>query len=1561
MSTIIVAPTLVGTVMNFEKIIVITNTILASLNSEENGIINNDKEYRKSLPIKEFAQQLNLTTIEIERYIEEISNLFGKKGKEAEEVDESLKKDLPHYSRHGFDLKHYKEYMPYTMLALLVEKNGVAEDHAYKLAVVFADDKSSAFKFLRTKAAGTNQTFHDACNSFSLPIEGGWSLKIWRKLAKLHLLNRNFTKVFRNAAKIEENLRNKRETLMSKACDITKNGERGLKKLQAEIAKLNALGDKISKEQASNLTHILEIVNYQHKKTKHQVDIHKIDENIYSLFSEIAGKDERILSLYRFESENKFKKKIRQGNRQIEEAQQKLNYSLGIMKAVALAHWQPILRQKKNELEKDPNYIKVRNQRKALQAQKIQTDAIKQEIEALQKQENEFAKEFIQNTGIVQKTRLWFNNLQEKQQELHKQIQLVKNEQEVETLRLEFKNSIEKEHGKTSSKLIESKDDKAPTSLITIQRIDAFYAEQSKYFKLAYEVARLKHEYHLAKLEFESILKKRLKPKNLEKYLELIKLKSKVKVDFRQVYAKFQQFLSQYEICANTTPAKLLELAYEIQYKNGSMHPKAAELFLSYNIPEDIFEKYLTLKLKQPEEDTLIPEITIDGSEIGYSGFYLKKLDPRDPRAAILGDITGCCQSLGSHGNSCAIHGMTNQYGGFYVLCKGEVKEQCDNDSILAQCWVWRSTNNNLVFDSIETQRVIRKPYEKMINLFFRSLAHYLVTNKFAARVHVGKGGTPENIGFPWIHVDSEHPIIDKDHSDNKLYRDSHQQKLMADSNQPMLYWISIGNDKKIAEYIEQHPGKVAKISNYLFSAIMANNLKILKLILQDICTYCDPKEKKEIFDHIYPIPLLLAVENNLWEMVLILIQAGANFDKTFMNYNGEHIILLIIRASQIEILQYLADNKKEEFKEILQYQSSHDGITLLNKIWLEAFKPGNLVIVKILIEKFGIALHQNYFAWAIRDGDLETIQYLMESGNDLLNGNPNANNYPSLMNAALNIPEVVEYLIKLKADLNALDKDGSTALHVAIRSNRVQNARLLVNAGARVDIKTREGDTPLHFVGSCHEDMLSVAKLLIGKGADPKAKTMNGSTVLHCVAGTKHSLDLVKYLVEEQGVDIYQINNHYRTPYLIAHRYEGNLEVAKYLKIKARSAVERNPKILAQSSSFLLEALEDYNQEGLDRPHPSTPNEQEAFKLERINFLKEVVNQINKIDDRKMRYELLHAGDGKVLFSFARWKEWNIVKYLEQQGFDINYVIQKSDNYDPYTGIKIQKTLLHIAALQNNWDVVRYLIDKNLDRQWNTLFDIEILNILVRNEKLELIKYIFTKCKNIKTLYDFKPEKRDDFDSFDSRIGFLYNVIDQAKINLEVLKCLVGVGFDIYKNDVNGTTALHLAVCRTQHKQARVHWAPSYMGDTVWSDTAFSLNLVKYLVEDLMFDLEAKNSYNDTPLQFAMKCWSNEDIVAYLKKIANQPLREELKVKEEHKVKVETKVKGEAKVKEESKAREGSLIKNEKQIEELRVKERSQQPNQQPAPNSKKLLIYSSKKESPPQFNCFDKRCVIL
>lgn len=279
----------------------------------------------------------------------------------------------------------------------------------------------------------------------------------------------------------------------------------------------------------------------------------------------------------------------------------------------------------------------------------------------------------------------------------------------------------------------------------------------------------------------------------------------------------------------NTSYEQLKSYLNFIIYKNYDKNISAAELFTDLAIPEKYFDEYL---LMNPHDNSsYIPEVHIDGEALGHKNFVLKKLNPADPRAALLGKFTSCCQSLTDEGAACVKYGIMSERSGFYVL--STIDPTTKNERIVAQCWAWRGKNNSIVFDSVESNFNFRNKEGALalITEFYAYLADKLVREKEVPNVMVGFGGdTPDSLKvIPSPHLHVAHPI------DYAGYRDSKKQGFLAIQGTSL---YSLFSDKKIKSTPEDNAHII--VSEPTSLALMAKNKLIYVISKLDINKFND-------------------------------------------------------------------------------------------------------------------------------------------------------------------------------------------------------------------------------------------------------------------------------------------------------------------------------------------------------------------------------------------------------------------------------------------------------------------------------------------------------------------------------------------------------------------------------------------------------------------------------------------------------------------------------------------------------------------------------------------------
>jgi ankyrin repeat protein len=108
-----------------------------------------------------------------------------------------------------------------------------------------------------------------------------------------------------------------------------------------------------------------------------------------------------------------------------------------------------------------------------------------------------------------------------------------------------------------------------------------------------------------------------------------------------------------------------------------------------------------------------------------------------------------------------------------------------------------------------------------------------------------------------------------------------------------------------------------------------------------------------------------------------------------------------------------------------------------------------------------------------------------------------------------------VRTLIAKKADVNAPQADGSTAIQWAAYHNNLAMADALISAGANVKLASREGATALYL--SAQEGRAAMIAKLLAAGADANETEPNGETPL-MLAARSGDLDSIKLLLDHNA-----------------------------------------------------------------------------------------------------------------------------------------------------------------------------------------------------------------------------------------------------------------------------------------------------------------------------------------------------------------------------------------------------------------------------------------------------------
>jgi len=194
-----------------------------------------------------------------------------------------------------------------------------------------------------------------------------------------------------------------------------------------------------------------------------------------------------------------------------------------------------------------------------------------------------------------------------------------------------------------------------------------------------------------------------------------------------------------------------------------------------------------------------------------------------------------------------------------------------------------------------------------------------------------------------------------------------------------------------------------------------------------------------------------------------------------------------------------------------------------------------------------------NALADAVIEKDTAKIEQLLQSGVDINMLHPTSGTTVLMIASSYYYyDDMVEYLISKGANVNLKDSEGKTALLWA-SSNSLENAKILISNGAKVNEAAVDGMTPFlqATLGvSSGKVPIEMCNLLRKNGANINAsltkKSAAGWTALH-YAAVNGDIELVKYLIR-YGANVNKSTGEGSTPLFLA-KLGNHEEVVQILK----------------------------------------------------------------------------------------------------------------------------------------------------------------------------------------------------------------------------------------------------------------------------------------------------------------------------------------------------------------------------------------------------------------------------
>ena len=388
----------------------------------------------------------------------------------------------------------------------------------------------------------------------------------------------------------------------------------------------------------------------------------------------------------------------------------------------------------------------------------------------------------------------------------------------------------------------------------------------------------------------------------------------------------------------------------------------------------------------------------------------------------------------------------------------------------------------------------------------------------------------------------------------------------------------------------------------------------------------------------------------------------------------------------------------------------------------------------------------------------------------------------------------IIEYLVteghsqKMHVDLRSFP-DNATPLHLASKRGHMKAARTLIEHGADVKAKSKDGETPLDSaLEESHVD-LEVIRMLIGHDTDVTAETKSGSFRLYRAV---HNRDVeVARMFIEHGVDVAaRIQNDGGTP---LHRvsFYGQVELARMLiergaDVKAHNKRKATP---LHDASFVGQVevgclLIEHGADVMAQDqHGETPLHR-ASREGKVEFARMLIEHGVDATAQNKNGEtpLLLALDSSQ-YSYKRTTPGS----LNSGQVEVAHMLIEHGGNVTTTQNKDGETLLHLASQEGQAEAARMLIERDADVTALNKNRKTPLHLALQKNHAEVARMLIKHSVDVMAQY----EDGETLLHLASQLG-----------EVQVARMLIERNADVTAQNMIGETPLHVA---SSHGQVEV------------------------------------------------------------------------------------------------------------------------------------------------------------
>ena len=366
--------------------------------------------------------------------------------------------------------------------------------------------------------------------------------------------------------------------------------------------------------------------------------------------------------------------------------------------------------------------------------------------------------------------------------------------------------------------------------------------------------------------------------------------------------------------------------------------------------------------------------------------------------------------------------------------------------------------------------------------------------------------------------------------------------------NRTALHWACYQGNQKLVKLLlskgADHNLQEKELRTPLHLSTFHDNIKVIQALLRCVkgkeidtpdnnqmtalcwCVYHDRVESTRLllkhgaspasFDKDFRTVLHWTSTNKDPTILKLLLEHIKDKDKQQLNFEdskGQTLLHMAVGQSNISLVEYLVSLPETKL-------NSRDQLERTPLHWAAILKEVDMV--RLLLhhkaehsvgDKNGIRpLH-----YAVQSGSLETVEAMLNSNANIID-EPADDQRTALMWASVKgNDQIMKLLLDKKcSDVNAVDVNEQSALHMCMQSGHLQSVKVLIDAGADVNMVDGKHHIPLFY--ACASGHADVVTELIDRGSDKQLedKDLEGRCPLHYAAMVDRT-DIIKILLRRQ------------------------------------------------------------------------------------------------------------------------------------------------------------------------------------------------------------------------------------------------------------------------------------------------------------------------------------------------------------------------------------------------------------------------------------------------------------